>query len=365
MIVSFVVWDGRIGGAERQSVALAAEFRRQGVESGLVFVGGHDQLRNQIEDASIPAHHLALSRGRSVVLHPRRLATAVRAQGAEAAVVAGFGYLGTTLRLGGFRGPLIGVEHGDRSRALARSLDRALAVLAHDAEVSISAYMESLTRQTIHSRTLLRIPHGVSLPQPALAPPQLDARALRIGYAGRLYPGKGVDILLRAVASCVQQGPPMRLSVAGDGPARPALIGLATRLGIGAHVEFNGWIDDISSFWAEQDLAVAPNDWLEESFCVSIAEAMAHSRPAIVTAGGALPELVEPGVTGAVVPPADIDALASAIGDYSRSRQLLSNHGAAARERAERQFNLEVCARRYLDLLEQLRHRGSRARSRR
>lgn len=353
--VSFVVWDGLIGGAERQSAALAAEFQRQGVQTAIVFVGGHDQLRGQLERDSVQSHHLGMPRGGNILLHPRHLARVVHAQGADAAIVAGFGYLGTLLRLGGFRRVIIGVEHGDRRTGLRRACDRAAAVVTHDAEITISAYMESLTRRTIHSRSLVRIPHGVLLPEPGLDPPHLAHGAtLRLGYAGRLYPGKGVDALLRAVALCLRDGMPVRLAVAGDGPSRDPLVRLAAKLGIASHVRFAGWTDDISSFWAEQHLAVAPNDCFVESFCVSIAEAMAHSRPAIVTSLGALPELVERNRSGAIVPPGNPAALAAAIQTYARQPDTLASHGAAAKARAQERFSLRVCAQRYLRLLAQL-----------
>jgi len=176
---------------------------------------------------------------------------------------------------------------------------------------------------------------------------------MRIGYAGRLIPGKGLDVLMRALAT-VRQEHDVSLLVAGDGPSRQELERLAGSLDLRDRVTFLGWTDDIGGFWSRCHLAVAPNDRTDESFCLSIAEAMSYSRPAVVTDRGALPELVIPEKTGVVVPAGDATALAGAIAYYALSPDRVSVHGRAAREHAERSYSLERCAERFLELAEAL-----------
>jgi glycosyltransferase involved in cell wall biosynthesis len=364
MKISFVVWDGFIGGAERFAVSLAGELVRRGVKAGVVVVGPGDQLRAQLEREDVPAIHLGLSRGSLVMRHPRLLRQAVERDGAGVAILDGFGYLGTVLRLAGFRGSIIGVEHGvlihtetlKPTRRLVRRLDRASGVFAHDAEVAVSAFMEQLARRAPHGRRLVRIPHGVRMDRPLPSAPRISANELRIGYAGRLFPGKGLEVLLHALALVARgrDGLSATLAIAGEGPTRPELEKLADTLGVRDRVSFVGWVEDIAEFWSQCHLAVTPNDHLAESFSMSTVEAMACARPTIVSARGALPELVRIGITGAVVPAGDANALASAISGYAQAPDLVPLHGEAAHAFAQGNFRLDRCADRYLDLVHEV-----------
>jgi glycosyltransferase involved in cell wall biosynthesis len=371
MNVTLVLWDSLIGGAERLSVSLAAEFHRQGAQAGIVFVGRGDQLRPQLQTNGVPAVQLGFSRGAMVIRHPRLLARALSELQSDVAIVGGFSYLGAAARAGGFRGALIGVEHGDLANVGARGLldlrtqmktakhhiARATAVLTHDAEVAISGFMENLARKTpLHGRHLVHIAHGIPMRWPAPAPPEPSPKPIRIGYAGRLIPGKGVDQLLRACALLREKhGADVRLAIAGDGPLRRPLESLAHTLGIARLVDFIGWTDDVTSFWAESHLAVGPNDTFIESFCLSIAEAMSCSRATVVTDVGALPELVARNQTGIIVPAGDPTALAQGILAYLKEPALLAQHGAAARARAESRYSLRRCAADYISLCTELR----------
>jgi glycosyltransferase involved in cell wall biosynthesis len=283
------------------------------------------------------------------------LARAVEDLGTDVAVIGSFGYLGGALRAGGFRGPILGVEHGalhelpsmPPHRRAVRRADRALGVATHDAEIAVSRYMEALARSTLHSRRLVRIPHGVTTADSRVA--RVQDEVLTVGYAGRLHNGKGVDVLLHAVA-LMRASLVSRLRIAGDGPTRASLEALASELGVGERVEFLGWTDDIKRFWDECDIAVAPASELAESFSMATLEAMARGRPTIVTDRGALPELVIAGQTGTIVPPKDALALANAIGAYARSPETVTSHGQAAMRLARERFSLAACARSYVEL---------------
>jgi glycosyltransferase involved in cell wall biosynthesis len=361
MNLAFVLWDGLFGGAERFTAALAGEIRSQNVATSVVFVGKGQPLTAQLKRASVPFSALDYPRGAHVLFHARSLARMVEARGADAAVIGGFGYLGAALRAGGFRGAILGVEHGilhqipsmPLYKRLWRRADRASGVPTHDAEIAVSKYMERLARNTLHARRLVRIAHGVQIGDTCSITP-VD-RSLTIGYAGRLVEGKGVDVLLHAIAQLsrknAEHAPSLR--VAGDGPRRASLQALARDLEIDQHVQFLGWTDDVLNFWRGCNLAVAPASELAESFSMTSLEAMAAGRPVIVTERGALPELVLDKETGAVVPPGDADALAAAIQIYVSSPHLAITHGRAAQRLARDQFNLADCARAYVQLAQE------------
>ena len=359
--ITFLLWNGEIGGAERASVALASQLRARGTEANVLFVCGPDRLLPQLTAEGVPHAALGLSRGSRVLVHPRHLARAAEDLEADVVVAATVGYLGAALRLGGFRAPIVGVEHGDllrirAQRPLRRGIqwsDRALGALTHDAEVAVSDFMAELVMRGRHAPLVVTIPHGVVTDtRPPLFP---DSSVLRLGYLGRLFPGKGLDRLLRAMAMLAEgDGPPVSLRVAGDGPMRWRWQELAQQLGLGDAVTFVGWTDDILGHWAQCHVAVAPNDSFVESFCMSMLEAMAAGRPTLVTNKGALPELVLNGITGRVVPAGNEHILAAVISEYSANPAQIQLHGAEARSRAETTYSLETAALGYADLADRL-----------
>ena len=208
MIIAFVLWHGYIGGAERFSISLAGEMSARGVETHIVFVNGEGQLQPHVAREGLTSTSIGFPRGALVLRHPRTLAKSVAATGADVAIVGSFGYLGAALRAGGFSGTIIGVEHGvlhqrtsrQKAERFVRWVDRASGLLGYDAEVAVSRYMEQLARQTIHARRLVCIKHGVRVsPVPSQPPIHTDGQ-LELAYAGRLTSGKGVDVLLYALA---------------------------------------------------------------------------------------------------------------------------------------------------------------------
>ena len=342
-------------------MALASQLRARGTQANVLFVCGPDRLLPQLAAGRVPHAALGLNRGSCVLVHPRRLARAAERLGADVAVTATVGYLGAALRLGGFHAPIVGVEHGDllrlrAQRPIRRGIDwsdRVIGALAHDAEVAVSHFMAELVTRGPHARLVVTIPHGVATD--TRPPPLPDSSVLRLGFLGRLFPGKGLDRLLRAMALLAERdGLPVSLRVAGDGPMRSRWEELAQQLGLSDAVTFVGWTDDIVGHWAQCHVAVAPNDSFVESFCMSMLEAMAAGRPTLVTNRGALPELVLDGITGRVVAAGDEHMLAAAISEYGANPTQIQLHGAEARSRAETTYSLETAALGYVDLTHRL-----------
>jgi glycosyltransferase involved in cell wall biosynthesis len=360
--IAFVLWGGGIGGTERLSLLLAAELQTLGHNTSIVLIGDDGDLRPQLDRESLEWIALGIQRGRDVLHQPRRVAQALSTLDTEVAVLGSFGFLGSALKVGGFRGAVIGVEHGallatpslpvlKRARC---NLDRRIGARGHDAEVAVSEFMLRLQAVVPHSRRLLCIRHGVKVPDIQSPMPPFDR--LRVGYVGRLIPGKGVDVTLRALDQLRTLGSDIlpTLMIAGDGPDRPALEALALELHLNDQVEFIGWTDDVTSFWEAQHISIVPSNEFVESFCMAAVEAMAHGRPSIVSDRGALPELMVPDLTGSLVAPGDASLLADAIARYSTSPELISTRGVAAHERAKRHFTIERCADEYVKLANQV-----------
>jgi glycosyltransferase involved in cell wall biosynthesis len=113
-------------------------------------------------------------------------------------------------------------------------------------------------------------------------------------------------------------------------------------------------VDDVPRFWHSCDVAVVPSSSFVESFCLAAIEAAACGKPVIATRNGALPEVLLDGVTGMLVPPGDVDALARAVLAYARQPSLRAEHASAARAWAEKRFQLDQCAKAYLEVFAEL-----------
>lgn len=144
-----------------------------------------------------------------------------------------------------------------------------------------------------------------------------------------LRPVKGQHYLLKALAELT--GTPFRAVLVGEGELRGELEGLARRLGLGGRVVFAGAQPDVLPFLEAADVFVLPSLW--EGFPVAVMEAMARGLPVVASRAGGVPELVEEGRTGLLVPPADAPALAEALSALARDPEMRRRFGRAGRER--------------------------------
>jgi glycosyltransferase involved in cell wall biosynthesis len=148
------------------------------------------------------------------------------------------------------------------------------------------------------------------------------------------------------------QHPEARLRLAGDGPCRAELERLAEELKVEHSVEFLGLCSEVSALLADAHLLVLAS-YAVECFPYAALEAMAAARGVVSTDVGGLPELVDDGVTGRLVPPHDASALAGALGEgLVGSAEGQSRWGTAGWERARRVFALDRWAEHVSDLFD-------------
>ncbi len=138
-------------------------------------------------------------------------------------------------------------------------------------------------------------------------------RPLRVGVVARLVERKGHRFLLEAMARLRDDGdcPEFSLDVVGDGPAGDDLKRLTARLGLGDRVNFLGDTGEIPSVLSRMDVFVLPSTY--EAFPVSLLEAMSSGVAVLATEVDGVPELIEDGVTGVLVPPSDVEKLSVAL----------------------------------------------------
>lgn len=194
----------------------------------------------------------------------------------------------------------------------------------------------------------LTIPSGVDLARVRAAAgrgPQvrrdmgLEAGTPLVGAVSRLAPVKGIAHLVGAMPEILRRCPGAHLLLAGDGEERPALEAQAADLGVASRVHFLGFREDVEAVIAALDVFVLPS--LNEGMGRVLVAAMALGVPVVATRVGGVPEVVEDGRQGLLVPAADPAALAMAIAAVLGDRMRAGAMGALGRARAER-FSLAV-----------------------
>ncbi|MBI1796502.1 MAG: glycosyltransferase [Candidatus Eisenbacteria bacterium] len=236
---------------------------------------------------------------------------------------------------------IVGRSHSGAQRALKRrELDRADAVTT-----VCGAVADSLVRDYGVERARLRVvPNGADPPDEDDEHPaarrlrdELGAGQFRPLWvcAGRLEEQKGHAVLIDALAQLKSRSLDFVCAIAGNGALRQALERRAESLGLGRSLRFLGQIEAIGPLLAAADACVLPSLW--EGLPLTLLEAMARGRPTIASAVGGIPEVVDDGVTGRLVPPGDVGALAAALEDFHRrpAESRVLGAAAAAEVRAE------------------------------
>lgn len=193
----------------------------------------------------------------------------------------------------------------------------------------------------------------VVLGNPFDLPPRPPALARGDGllFVGRLVPQKGLGTLLRALAASGLDAP---LTVVGDGPARAALEAEA-RAWLGDRVRFLGPVfgEQVAELMANSAALVVPSEWYDNAPLV-VYQAFAAGLPVLASDIDGLPEVVEHERTGLLVPPGDVAAWAAALRRACGDPSARMRWGAAARERAERDFGAAAYGARVDELLRRL-----------
>jgi glycosyltransferase involved in cell wall biosynthesis len=170
-----------------------------------------------------------------------------------------------------------------------------------------------------------------------------------VGVVARFRPEKDHATFLRAARLVADRRPDVRFLLVGDGPLRADLERLAARLGVAGQVRFAGKRSDVPRVLGLVDVSVLSS--ANDCFPYAVLESMAMAVPVVATAVGAVPEIVDDGVTGHVVPPGDPAALArqmlALLDDPASARAM----GRAGRLRVERRFTAERSVRGLEDVL--------------
>lgn len=181
---------------------------------------------------------------------------------------------------------------------------------------------------------------------------------IQIGYFGRLEGRKGVDVLCQAFGKLVERRDDVELSLFGDDCSRNEggswlefLSEYSERHQFRDKVVFKGHVqrESLPAVYNAMDICVVPSKEFE-NFPYSCLEPMACGRAVVASRCGGLPEMLQNGVHGLLVPPGHSDALADALLQLVTNHQLRLTLGANARRHAEKFFARETIARQTLEV---------------
>ncbi len=180
----------------------------------------------------------------------------------------------------------------------------------------------------------------------------LPEDAFVAAVSAQLIKRKGHDVLLACLPELVQRHPEFRVVCFGDGPRQRRLRRRIDALGLGGHVQLAGFRRDLPSLLPGVDVLVHPAR--REGLGVALLEAMSSGVPVVASAVGGIVDVVESEVEGLLVPPDNAADLGAALERVIGDARLRKRMGIAGRARVQREFSVELMAKRYLDLYREI-----------
>jgi glycosyltransferase involved in cell wall biosynthesis len=353
--ITLAITDLDVGGAERALVALVTRLDRRRWLPSVACLGPEGALVAPLREAGIEVICLDVSR-RNPPGAVFRLAGAFRKL--RPRLVQSFLFhanIASRLAapLAGRPWVVGGLRVAERAKQWHLMLD-SLTISWSVGSVCVSKGVYRFTRDVgrINPDRLVVIPNGVD-PGPFDLAPTADRATLGVPvgatlalYVGRLELQKGLTDLLDAAAGVARIDPAWHLALVGDGPYRVELRRRADAIPeLAGRVHWLGRRDDVPSLLKTADYLVLPSLW--EGMPNVVLEAMAARRAVVATAVEGSEDLVVPGVTGWLVPPADPAALASALLEASSNPERRRIFGDAGRDRVESEFKFECVVEAY------------------
>ena len=206
---------------------------------------------------------------------------------------------------------------------------------------------DALRSQAIFKSEIIQVIHnGVDVESfaPAKTTAPLNQKKLRVGAVGELAPVKRHEDFVRVAQTICAERDDVEFIIAGadksrDGKNRSRLEQLIAAAHLGDRVQLVGWTEDIANLLATFDLFVSTSE--SESFGMAIVEAMAAGIPVVATETDGAREIIEPDVTGRLVPVGNVDAIAKSTSELLSDPSERARLGVNAQQAARQRFGLE------------------------
>jgi glycosyltransferase involved in cell wall biosynthesis len=343
------------GGAQTHGLALAQEFTRAGHTVALASRGG-DMEPRFVQSGAIVLPWPAPSRLNPIKLirsirNARQILRDVRPEVIHAhAVLPGVIFSIAARSRSGRRPPIVVTPHRSwdslHRSTTSRSFYRVLRLFA-DEVIAISAgFYRELTEHGIPPARCHLIRNGINVSQ--YDHPANDPDQPIVGTIGRLIEQKGLDVFVAAAARIAAQRSEVAFQIAGEGPLRESLAQQIAALGLTERLQLLGNRADVLDVLKQFSVFVSSSRW--EGLPYALLEALAARRPVVATQVLGSEELIQDGVTGLLVPPADPAALSDAILRLLDDRTLARKLAEAGRDLVEREYNQHSMAEQILQV---------------
>jgi glycosyltransferase involved in cell wall biosynthesis len=359
--VCYLIDELATAGTETQLLALIRRVDRRKVQPFLCLLRGDNPSSRALEPPDVPVLRL----GVASLFSPRIVAPAVRFvrffRRERIDVVQAYfpdsSYFGVPLAW------LAGVPHRLRTRnnsghwttTLHKWLGRRVNRFTTCTLTNCQAARDSLLcDECPDPATVQVLENGVDLERFERIPPYRggENKIVRIGIVANLRPVKGLEVLVDAAAILAKRYTTFVVEIVGEGGQRENLLHQIHALGLTERVLLRGGCDDVPSFLSRLDVAVLSSR--SEGLPNAVLEYMAAGRPIVATRVGAVPEIIDDGIHGLLVPPNDAPALAEALERLLRDRCLAASCAAAARERVADYYSRAAMIRRFEDFYDRL-----------
>lgn len=202
---------------------------------------------------------------------------------------------------------------------------------------------------------------GIDCTKFSFRPPEPHpGRPIHILTIARLVEKKGVEYAIRAVAQVGQIRSNIQYQIVGDGPLREDFAALIDQLGIGDKIQLLGWKQqsEVLDLLAKADILLAPSVTSRtgdrEGIPVTLMEAMARGLPVVSTLHSGIPELIQDGISGFLVPERDVDSLAEKLSYLIGNPEIWSAMGHAGRAYVEKHYNIKKLNDRLVEIYSEL-----------
>ena len=359
--VSRVMMLVEINNPNRISTRFAEAFANSGIDFHTTTVVGRGPLHDQLEAQRFPAHALGCTSAVGYIGGARRLAALCRNLGTQiihavepipAAVAILARWMGSGAKVVYNRQHVTSSHYQQTwlSRFSAQFADLTMTVSKASAAAAVEvdgaarnrvvvAYNPAPELREVPAEEIRELRSRLGIPE--------DASIVAI--VARIRVEKGHGTLMAAMELVSARCPlPVHLVIVGAGPYEQEVRAYAAASRICDRIHFVGHHLDVAPWFALADVVANPSD--RDACPIAVIEAMSASKPIVATHVGGIPELVEAGRTGILVPPSDPPALADALLAVLRSTERARSLGECARVRYAERFTVAAAVQRYLEV---------------